>query len=43
MQAFKLGITCLAERCRDLRDDGHRINTEIVKKNGKRFARYRIA
>jgi hypothetical protein len=44
MQAFSLfQITCLAERVRDLRDSGHKIGTEWVKKNGKRFAKYRMA
>lgn len=43
MQAFsKYQITCLAERIRDARDSGHKIATEYVKKNGKRFARYRL-
>jgi Helix-turn-helix domain len=43
MQAFRqYGITCLAERVRDARDSGHKIATEWVKKNGKRFAKYRM-
>jgi len=43
MQAFsRYQITCLAERVRDLRNSGHRICAEMVKRNGKRFAKYRI-
>ena len=43
MQAFsRYGITCLAERVRDARDSGHKIATEWVKQNGKRFAKYRM-
>lgn len=33
---------CLAERIRDLRQKGHNIITETVKKNGKSFARYHL-
>lgn len=37
------GCFCLAERIRDIRNDGHRVITEIVKtKTGKRVARYSI-
>jgi hypothetical protein len=39
----KLGICCLAERIRDLRNDGYDIAAEMVKRNGKRFASYRLA
>jgi len=43
MQAFsRYQITCLAERIRDLKDSGHRICAEMVKRNGKRFAKYRL-
>jgi len=43
MTAFsRYGITCLAERVRDARDSGHKIATEWVKQNGKRFAKYRM-
>lgn len=33
--SFRLGA-----RIKDLRDAGYKIETEIVKENGKRFARY---
>jgi Helix-turn-helix domain len=43
MEAFsRYQITCLAERIRDLKDSGHLIATEMVKRNGKRFAKYRL-
>lgn len=43
MQAYsRYQITCLAERCRDLRESGHAIVSEMVKRNGKRFARYKL-
>jgi len=43
MQAFsRYQITCLAERIRDLRDSGHKIASEYVKRKGKRFAKYRL-
>jgi hypothetical protein len=40
--AIKYGITCLAERVRDLRDKGVEIKTTMEKKNGKRYARYSL-
>lgn len=40
--AMRFGCMCLAERIRDLRDDGHKIETTIIKANGKRFARYSL-
>ena len=36
------GCFRLAARVADLRQAGHRIDTETVKKNGKTFARYRL-
>ena len=43
MGAFRsLTITCLAERIRDLRIDGYKIQSTIVKKNKKRYAEYRL-
>lgn len=43
MQAYsRYQITCLAERIRDLRDSGHKIAAEMVKRNGKRYAKYRL-
>ena len=39
----KLGICCLAERIRDLRQDGHAIAADMVKRKGKRFSEYRMA
>jgi Helix-turn-helix domain len=43
MEAFsRYQITCLAERIRDLKDSGHKIGMEWVKKNNKRFAKYRL-
>jgi hypothetical protein len=39
----KFDIYCLPERIRDLKDDGHEIAAEMVKRNGKRFASYRLA
>jgi len=43
MQAFsRYQITCLAERIRDLRDGGHRIAAEMIRKGDKRFAKYRL-
>jgi hypothetical protein len=38
----KFGCLRLAARINDLRDAGHFINTELVKKNGKKFARYSL-
>jgi hypothetical protein len=32
----------LAARCNDLRKDGHKIQSEIVKEDNKRYARYSI-
>ena len=41
MLAFsKFGITCLAERVRDLRKKGIPVKGEMVTKNGKRFSKY---
>lgn len=36
------GCLRLAARINELRADGHRIETEMVKRNGKRWARYRL-
>jgi hypothetical protein len=36
------GCLRLAARIEDLRRKGHEITTEMVEKNGKRFARYRL-
>jgi hypothetical protein len=43
MRAFDWGITCLAERVRDLREDGYEIEDQWQERNGKRFKRYRLA
>ena len=44
MEAFRrYGITCLAERIRDLKDGGHNIGMEWVKRGGKRYAKYSMA
>jgi len=43
MLAFEMGITCLAERIRDLREDGHDIEDVWRERNGKRFKAYRLA
>ena len=41
MEAIEFfGCTCLAARIADLRADGHRIISKMVKKNGKTYARY---
>lgn len=41
MTAFsKFGITCLSERIRDIRNQGHPVKTEMVTRNKKRFAKY---
>ena len=43
MQALQdYGCMRLAARIDDLRGKGYRIKTEMVKRNGKRFARYRL-
>lgn len=43
MEAFiRYGITCLAERCRDIRKKGIKIDTEIIHKGKKRFAKYSL-
>lgn len=39
----KFNIYCLAERIRDLKDDGYDIISEKVKRNGKWFSEYRLA
>ncbi len=36
------GCFRLAARISDLRNKGHRITTEIIERNGKRIARYRL-
>tara|TARA_R110000822_G_scaffold163445_1_gene303702 strand:+ start:219 stop:434 length:216 start_codon:yes stop_codon:yes gene_type:complete len=42
-QAFSLyQITCLAERIRDLKEDGHKITMEWGKSGDKRFAIYHL-
>jgi hypothetical protein len=38
----RFGCLRLAARINDLRDAGHFINTELVVKNGKKFARYSL-
>ena len=38
----KYGCLRLAARINDLRDRGHKIETEIVKAGDKRYARYRL-
>jgi len=38
----KFGCLRLAARINDLRDAGHFVKTDIVKKNGKKFARYSL-
>lgn len=44
MQAYsQYGITCLAERIRDIREKGHAVNDEWRKQGGKRFKAYRLA
>lgn len=41
IQAFdKFGITELSARIIDLEHKGHKIGREMMKKDGKRFARY---
>jgi hypothetical protein len=42
MLAFEMGITCLAERIRDLREDGYAIEDVWREQNGKRFKAYRL-
>lgn len=39
---LKLGVARLAARIHDLRGMGHDIFTDMVKENGKRFARYTL-
>ena len=39
---LKYNITCLAERIRDLKEDGHAIGKVMVESNGRRYAEYRI-
>jgi len=39
----RYGCFRLAARVSDLKYRGHKINTELVKQGGKRFARYRLA
>jgi len=36
----KFDCMCLSERIRDLRNDGHKIDTIMVESNNKKFARY---
>ena len=38
----KFGCLRLAARINDLRDAGHFVKTDIVSKNGKKFARYSL-
>ena len=38
----KFGCLRLAARINDLRDAGHFVRTDIVSKNGKKFARYSL-
>ena len=38
----KFGCLRLAARINDLRDAGHFVRTDIVRKNGKKFARYSL-
>ncbi len=43
LQALKMyGCFRLAARISDLRGKGHTIETTIIEKDGKRFARYRL-
>jgi hypothetical protein len=43
MQALdKFGIFRLGARILDFRNEGYNIVTEIVNKNGKRFAKYKL-
>lgn len=39
---FKYGITRLASRIYDLKCMGHEIHSELIKENGKRFAKYTL-
>lgn len=38
----RFGCLRLAARIRELRFAGHSINTELISKNGKKFARYSL-
>ena len=38
----KFGCFRLGGRIYDLKKAGHKINTELVERNGKRFAEYRL-
>lgn len=38
----KFGCFRLGARINDLRNEGHHIKTDTVKKNGKRFAQYSL-
>jgi len=43
LEALNLfGCMRLASRINELRYDGHTINTELVHRNGKKFARYHL-
>lgn len=39
----RFGCFRLSARIYDLREQGHDISMEVVPKNGKRFARYKLA
>ena len=39
----EFGCFRLATRCYDLREMGHDIISRVIKKNGKRFAGYKLA
>ena len=39
----KFGILRLGARILDMRNDGHNIITEMIERDGKRFARYKLA
>lgn len=38
----KIGCFRLSARIKDLRDDGHHIQTNMVKRDGKEFAEYKL-
>jgi delta 1-pyrroline-5-carboxylate dehydrogenase len=42
MALERYGCMRLAARIQNLRDKGYKISTEIIKRNDKRYARYRL-
>jgi hypothetical protein len=42
MALERYGCMRLAARIADLKDMGYKISTEIIKRNDKRYARYRL-